>query len=310
MRRSVALVGSALTLAAVGLWASGVFAEPSAERGQYLVDGLAACGNCHTPRNPDGSFNTDLYLAGGFEINELPAFDVYTPNITPDADTGIGGWSIEEIVTAIREGHTPEGETIGPPMPIGFYNNLSDDDAHSIARYLQSIPAIHNEVPESTYNIDKPTYGPAPGGPTPSPDDQIAYGGYLATVAHCLDCHTPRDATGAPDFTRAGAGGFDITQLPNGIFVQTANITSDRETGIGAWSDAAVRRAITEGISNNGHILFPIMPSAFFKNATDEDIDAIIAWLRTLPAVSNEVEEVDWMAALGMPPMQHAPPMD
>jgi hypothetical protein len=115
---------------------------------------------------------------------------------------------------------------------------------------------------------------------------------------------------GEPDFARAGAGGFDIIALPDGRYVQTANITADEETGIGAWSDEALRRAITEGISRNGHILFPIMPATFFDNATDEDIDAVIAWLRTLAPVVNEVEKIDWMAAMGLPPMENAPAME
>ncbi|MGV8841557.1 MAG: c-type cytochrome, partial [Bauldia sp.] len=149
-----------------------------------------------------------------------------------------------------------------------------------------------------------------PGGPTPPTTDPVAYGQYLATMAHCFECHTPRDATGAPDMSRMGAGGFQIQALPNGEFVVTANITPDPTTGIGDWSDDAVRRALVDGLSQNGHILFPIMPSGFFKNATDEDINAIIAYLRTIPAVENDVPQVDWMAALGMPPMQNAPAMD
>lgn len=292
------------------VWSTAAQAEPSVERGEYLVDGLAACGNCHTPRNPDGSFNMDLYMAGGFEFLEPPAFEAYSRNITPDVETGIGTWTAEEIVNAIREGHTPEDEKIGPPMPIFMYNLISDDDAMSMAMYLQSIPAVHNEVPESTYNIEKPVPGPAPGAAAPSPDDEVAYGEYLATVAHCLDCHTPRNEMGEPDFARAGAGGFGIVELPDGRRLLTANITSDEETGIGDWSDEALRRALTEGISANGHILFPIMPSSFFKNATEEDLDAIIAFIRTLPPVSNEVEKIDWMAAMGMPPMEMAPAIE
>ncbi|MCW5696738.1 MAG: c-type cytochrome [Bauldia sp.] len=303
--RRAAVVAAVLGGAIVA--AGSAQAEPSVERGQYLVDGLAACGNCHTPRLPDQSFDTAKYLAGGFEFNELPAFQAFARNITPDVDTGIGSWTEQEIVDAIREGHTPEGETVGPPMPVGMYNLMSDDDAMSIALYLKSIPAVFNEVPEATYNIPKGEYGPAPGGPTPSPDDPVAYGGYLATVAHCFDCHTPRNEDGSPDFSRAGAGGFLMQALPNGEAVYSANITSDEATGVGGWSDEALARAIAGGVSSNGHILFPIMPAAFFDNATDEDIAAIIAWLRTVPAVSNDIEQVDWMAALGMPPMQNAP---
>jgi len=297
-------VASLLTLA---LWAGSASTETTIERGQYLVDGLAACGNCHTPRNPDNTFQDGMYLAGGFEFNEMPAFHAYARNITPDNETGIGDWTLEEIVIALREGHTPENETIGPPMPMASYNLLSDEDAMSIAMYLKSIPAVRNEIPEAVYNIPKFSPGPAPGGPTPPTTDPVVYGQYLTIVAHCFECHTPTDDTGAPDMTRMGAGGFAIQALPNGEFVRTANITP---AAIGDWSDEALRRALTDGVSQNGHILFPIMPSAFFHNATAEDIDAIIAYLRTIPAVENDVPKVDWMAAFGMPPMQNAPAME
>lgn len=307
MKNTIRIGAGIASVLTVALWASSGSTETTVERGQYLVDGLVGCGNCHTPRNPDNTFAEGMYLAGGFEFNELPAFQTYTANITPDNETGIGTWTLEEIVLAIREGHTPEDETIGPPMPVFFYNFMSDDDAMSIAMYLKSIPAVRNEVPAPVYNIPYATPGPAPGGPTPPTTDPVVYGQYLATMAHCFECHTPRDATGGPDMARMGAGGFDMQTLPNGEVVRSANITP---AGIGDWSDDALRRAIVEGISRDGHILFPIMPSAFFKNATAEDIDAVIAYLRTVPPVENDVPKVDWMAGLGMPPMQNAPAME
>jgi mono/diheme cytochrome c family protein len=307
MKNTLRIGASVASLLTLALWAGSASTETTIERGRYLVDGLVACGNCHTPRNPDNTFAEGMYMAGGFEFNEMPAFHAYARNITPDTETGIGDWTLEEIVLAVREGHTPEDETVGPPMPIFFYNFMSDDDAMSIAMYLKSIPAVRNEVPEAVYNIPKATPGPAPGGPTPPATDQVAYGQYLATMAHCFDCHTPRDATGGPDMAQMGAGGFQIQALPNGDFVRSANITP---AAIGDWSDEALRRAIIDGLSNNGHILFPIMPSSFFKNATTEDIDAIIAYLRTIPSIENEVPKVDWMAALGMPAMQNAPAME
>ncbi|MGV8841369.1 MAG: c-type cytochrome, partial [Bauldia sp.] len=179
MNKTLRIGAGVASVLTVALWASSGSSETTVERGQYLVDGLAACGNCHTPRNPDNTFAEGMYMAGGFEFNEEPAFHAYARNITPDVETGIGDWTLEEIVVAIREGHTPEDETIGPPMPVFFYNLMSDDDAMSIALYLKSIPAVRNEVPEAVYNIPKPTPGPAPGGPTPPTTDPVAYGQYL-----------------------------------------------------------------------------------------------------------------------------------
>ncbi|MCC6981946.1 MAG: c-type cytochrome [Bauldia sp.] len=263
-------------------------------RGDYLVNGILNCGNCHTPRDATGNFVPGMDLAGGFRIDELPAFDAYAKNITPDVDTGIGSWSVEEIITSIREGHTPEGEKIGPPMPIFFYTNMSDEDASAVAAYLKSIPAVRNEVPESTYNIPIPDYPPATHALAPSPSDQVAYGGYLAMLGHCFECHTPRNPDGSPDMTRMGSGGFGFAGAPSGATIYSANITPDPATGVGNWTDDELRRAITEGIGHDGQPLFPLMPAGFFKNVTEDDISAVIAYLRTLPAVVNEVERNDW----------------
>lgn len=270
------------------------------ERGDYLVNGILACGNCHTPRNPDNSFVEGMHLAGGFEFDEMPAFRAYGRNITPDIETGIGTWTDAEIARAIREGITPEGE-IGPPMPIFTYNRMSDADVAAVVAYLRSIPAVRNELPEAVYNIPKPLPGPAAGLPAPPVTDTVAYGGYLVNaMGHCFECHTPVLPDGTPDMTRIGAGGFPMQDTPLGM-IRSANITADDETGLGGWTDDEIRRALTEGISRNGEQLFPIMPYSFFHTMTAEDIDALIAYLRTVPAVDNRVDKVDWMTAFGIP---------
>lgn len=275
-------------------------AEVSVERGAYLVNGAVACGNCHNTRAPDNSFVPGMEMAGGFEINEMPAFLTYARNITPDNETGIGTWTDEEIIRAIREGVTPEGE-IGPPMPIFTYNLMSDDDVRSIVAYLRDLPAVHNEIPEASYNIPKALPGPAAGLPAPPTADPVAYGGYIVNaLAHCFECHTPADETGAPNMAMVGGGGFPIMTV-GAVTIRSANITQDIDTGLGAWTDDEIRRAITEGVSKNDEPLFPIMPSQFFHNMTPEDVDAVIAYLRTVPAVENLVEKVDWMGALGIP---------
>ena len=287
---------AAASAAAAGFFTSAIWASAQdaalVERGSYLVNGILTCGNCHTPRDEMGNFIPGMELAGGFRFNELPALDAYARNLTPDVDTGIGSWSDEEIITAIREGKTPEGETIGPPMPVFFYTGMSDDDVMAVVAYLRSIPAVRNEIPESTYNIPLPEYPPATHAMAPSPSDTVAYGGYLVTIAHCFECHTPRNPDGSPDMTRMGAGGFGF-EAPSGI-VFSANITPDPTTGIGTWTDAEVRRALTEGIGHEGQPLFPVMPASFFKTMTEQDVNAVIAYIRTIPAVENKVERRDW----------------
>jgi mono/diheme cytochrome c family protein len=233
-------------------------------------------------------------FAGGFHLVD-PAFDVYSANITPDKDTGIGNWTDEQIMRAIRQGIDDKGKIIFPPMPVPTYNNMSDDDVKAIVAYLHTIPAVHNEVPESKWNVPQQAMPAPKGTPAPSRDDKVAYGQYLVTaVAHCFECHTSPDDHGVPDFAHhLGAGGFKITLAP-GMEVMTPNITSDKGTGIGTWTAAGIKKALTDGVTPNGQHLSPPMPFPWFKNMTDQDLDAIVAYIQTLPPISNKVERTDF----------------
>lgn len=255
-------------------------AETPLERGAYLMNSIVACGNCHTVQTPDGPL-PGKEMAGGMEIPEPGAFVAHVPNITPDTETGIGSWTDEQIITAIREGRRPDGRIIGPPMPIGLYRGLSDTDVRAIVAYLRSVPAVSNKVPASEYNIPlPPSYGPPVGSvPDVDPADRIAYGAYLAGPAgHCIECHSTPGANGAPDFeNRLGAGGFQF-HGPWGVSV-SANITP---AGIGEWSDADIKKAITTGTRPDGSRLMPPMGVHYYANIKDDDLDAIVAYLRTL----------------------------
>ena len=263
------------------------------KRGEYLMNGPVACGNCHNARAEDMSFAPGKEFAGGFHIVD-PVIDAWSANITPDPETGIGTWTDEEIITAIREGKNKEGRIIFPPMPVPTYNNMSDDDVKAIVAYLRTVPAVHNEVPETKYSIPLQAMPPAKGLPAPPATDTVAYGGYIVNaLAHCFECHTPAGANGAPDFTKMGAGGFEI-QLAPGMTVKTANITSDPETGIGSWTDDEIKTAITTGVGKDGTKLAPPMPYGFFKNMTPEDLDAVVAYIRTIPPIKNAVERTDF----------------
>jgi mono/diheme cytochrome c family protein len=258
-------------------------------RGEYLVNTVAACGNCHTQRGPDLMPVSAMYLAGGNRF-DIPPGLAFAKNITPDRDTGIGTWTEEQIIRAIREGVTKEGGHIGPPMPIDYYNKLSDDDAKAIAAYLRSVKPVRNEVAESKYKITVRAEPPAKGLPAPAKTDKVAYGQYVATVAHCLECHTPPGAGGRRDYEKQLGGGgwrFEIA----GKFVFSRNITSDPETGIGSWTDEQIRQAITDGISKDGTKLIPQMPYPYFKTMSAEDLDAVVAFVRTLPPVKRANEK-------------------
>ena len=264
------------------------------ERGRYLAEGPVACANCHTPRGPDMAMLPERAYSGGFKIVD-PGFEVYTANITPDKDTGIGSWTDAQIITAIREGKTREGKINFPPMPVPTYNNMSDGDVKAIVAYLHTVKPIHNEVPQSKYNIPQQAMPPAKGLPAPSKKDKVAYGRYIATaLAHCFECHSGPDAHGVPDPEHnLGSGGFLITLAP-GATVMTANITSDMETGIGKWSDADIKKALTQGIRPDGRHLSPPMPFPFFKNMSAGDLDAIVAFLRTIPPIKRQVERTEF----------------
>ena len=122
-------IASLLVLAAQ----ASIAAETSLQRGTYLMNSIVACGNCHTPKGPNGKAIEGKELSGGDPI-DAPVFHAVPSNITPDKATGIGNWTDDQIINAIRNGKRPDGTTIGPPMPIAFYRDMSDDDVQAIVR--------------------------------------------------------------------------------------------------------------------------------------------------------------------------------
>lgn len=260
-------------------------AKTPLERGTYLMNGIVACGNCHTPQGPNGPL-PGMELAGGTPFKEKP-FTAYAPNITPDPETGVGRWTDEQLVLAIREGKRPDGSLIGPPMPTHFYAGMSDGDVKALVAYLRSVPPVKNPVPKSEYRMPFPAAWVPPVGSVPDAPrtDKATYGAYVAgPLGHCMDCHTPRLPDGSLDMTRVGAGGMEING-PWGVVV-SRNITQDKIAGIGQWSDAQIKRAITQGIRADGTKLGPPMAFHWYKNTSEADLDALVAYLRTVPPKS------------------------
>lgn len=261
--------------------ASGARAETPLERGRYLVETIGACGNCHTPKARNGQPIAARAYAGGFVIKEK-MFTAVTPNITPDKQTGIGSWTDAQIILAIREGKRPDGSTIGPPMPIELYRKLSDTDIKAIVAYLRSLKPVRNKVAKSQYKFPlPPNYGPPVGSVADVPrTDKVAYGAYLAgPVGHCIECHTPM-VRGHRDWSKTGLGGQEFAG-PWGVAV-ARNITPHPDAGIGKWKDAEIKRAVQKGISQDGSRLNPPMPFAWYARVKAEDMDAIVAYLRSL----------------------------
>jgi mono/diheme cytochrome c family protein len=127
------------------------------ERGKYLV-ALGGCFDCHTPGYFLGKPDMTRYLGGsevGFEIPGLGVF--YGPNLTPDKETGLGNWTSDQIVLAIRTGRRPDGRILAPAMPWRQLSQLSDSDAAAIAAYLKSLPSVSNRVPGPFGPSEKPT---------------------------------------------------------------------------------------------------------------------------------------------------------
>lgn len=255
-------------------------AETLLQRGTYLMNSIVACGNCHTPQTPDGPV-PGKELAGQLVL-KVETFTAYAPNITPDTETGIGSWSDDELVTAIREGRRPDGTMIGPPMPFELYRDMSDRDVRAIVTYLRSVPRIRSKQPKSTYTFPLPkSYGPPVASVAEiSKSDKVKYGGYLVeALGHCTACHSPL-VNGVPDLEhQRGAGGQAIPG-PWGIAV-SANITP-HEDGIRDYTNDEIKRAITKGERPDGSKLSPPMAFAYYRNILPDDLDAMVAYLRTL----------------------------
>ncbi|MES2535960.1 MAG: c-type cytochrome [Pseudomonadota bacterium] len=256
--------------------------ESRIARGTYLMESVVACGNCHAVRGDKGQLIAAKGLSGGMLFDEVP-FKAYASNITPDAETGIGKWTDVQLGKAIREGVRPDGSIIGPPMPVEFYRHLSDADLAAIIVYLRAQPAVRNIVEKSKYNMPlPPNYGPAVKNVrAPSPKDKVRYGEYLANIGHCMECHTPRGDKGMLMRADLGAGG-QVFKGPWGASI-ARNLTP-HESGLKGWSDAQIANAIRNGVDNNGAPLKPPMAFAFYKNISDADVGALVAYLRSLKA--------------------------
>jgi mono/diheme cytochrome c family protein len=270
-----------IAIALFALAVTPALAQTPAERGGYLVNTVMTCNNCHTPIGPQGP-DFSKALSGGLTFDE-PPFKVTAANITPDPETGIGKWTDAQIKTLLRKGTRPDGVSVAPIMPTGFYEILTDKDLDAIVAYLRTVTPVKNATPAPVYKLPFQRDVP-PGAEKPMAEgdmaDPVKRGFYLATAAHCMECHTPMDK-GRHDFTKMGKGGTEFPG-PWGKSV-SRNITSHKEKGLGAWTDAEIKAAITQGIQRDGSKLKPPMGFPFYARMTPQDVDAIVAWLRTVP---------------------------
>jgi mono/diheme cytochrome c family protein len=275
-----------MTLAALALLSMAGAANAQADlvkRGDYLVNTIMTCGNCHSPKGPPAAV-AGKDFSGGLTWDE-PPFKVTAPNITSDKETGVGGWTDAEIITLLRTGKNRSGVQIAEVMPTAFYGIVTDNDMKAIVAYLRTLAPVKNTVPAPIYKMQIPHHA-FPGSDKPYTEammsDPVKKGFYLATIGHCMECHTPMGPRGREFADKLGAGGFEF-EGPWGKSV-SRNITSSKTKGIGAWTDAEIKTAVTTGKSKDGSPLKPPMGYPHYAKMTDTDLGAVIAYLRTVPA--------------------------
>lgn len=280
------------------------------ERGKYLAS-LGGCALCHTPMGPTGPDMSKVF-GGGMKMTEkMPGGAEMTwigPNITSH-DTGIGKWTDEQIMAAIREGVRPDGSKLLPIMPYALYNGLTDDDARAMVAFLRAVPPVDQKVEKSPAQLPPEAYPPV-GKPANKPvgDDPIAKGAYLASLMHCVMCHTPYTDKG-PDMSKAFAGGMEMhlpPEMGTGV-LYTSNLTSDPETGIGKWTEPQIIDAVRKATRPDGKPIFG--PMMFYvplwSQMTDDDAMALAKFIKSLPPVKNKVKPSEFKLN-GPPP--GAPP--
>lgn len=258
--------------------------ESLVERGSYLVNAVMACDGCHTPRGP-GGFVMEKRFSGGSQTWDEKAYTVKGSNITPDRETGIGAWSEADLKRSLVEGVRPSGVALAPQMPFAFYRVLTPRDLDAVAAYVRSVAPVKNAVQPPVYKAAMHAQT-IPGAEKPFDEaamsDPVRRGFYLATIAHCMECHSRRP-DGTQDFKNGYGKGGNVMKGPFGA-VTVSNITSHPKSGIGAWTDAEIKRALTQGLGRDGRqFKLPMARQAYFSKMTESDLNALVAWLRTVP---------------------------
>ena len=263
-------------------------------QGQYVFALAGGCG-CHTADK--GPTN-----AGGRPI-ETPYGRFYGTNITPDPIHGIGTWTDQEIIDAIRLGVKPDGTVMSPVMPYPALSGMTDEDVTALVAFLRSLEPvaqanIPNEVGIPFSGLAMRTWRWLFFEPVETRvtawADPITRGRYISEhLAHCQECHTPRTVFGSLDRTR------DLAGNPAGIDGEVApNITPDDETGIGRWSEGEIVSLLRTGFLPNFDNVQGLMavvidgvPGGGYKDMSDEDADAVAKYLKSVPPRSQVEQE-------------------
>ena len=252
------------------------------ERGRYLTV-AADCAACHTDPHQSTAF------AGGRPI-ETPFGVVLAANITPDRDTGIGGWTDGQFDAAVREGKLPDGKRLYPAMPYPYYTKMTQEDVLAIRAYLNTLPPIRNDVDSNQlpfpFSIrsamwfwDALYFSAGAFKADPARSDIWNRGAYLVEgPGHCGACHTPKTFLGG-DKTRLQFQGYSI----QGWFAP--NITNDEAHGLGSWSSVDVAEFMKKGHNRIAGASGPMGEEVADSSSrmTEADLNAIATYLKARP---------------------------
>ena len=268
--------------------------------GEYLATHVAVCVDCHSTRDWShfaAPIVPGTFGKGGEYFGEEMGFPgkFYARNITP---AHLKNWTDGQIFRTITTGVNAKGEALFPVMPYKYYGKMDKEDIYDIIAYIRSLPAIENAVPD--HHVDFPMnfiLNTIPGDSKletkPPKSDTVKYGAYLVNAAGCIECHTKADK-GQIIPTLAFSGGRDF-HFPTGV-TNSANITPDKQTGIGAWpveefiarfkayKDSANTPALIKDQLNTP------MPWVMYAGMDTSDLRSIYAYLRTLKPISNKVD--------------------
>ena len=283
-------IGAALALTLLTTASLAAADEGASGRGEYLVR-AGGCFSCHTAAG-------GRPLAGGRAL-ATPFGTFYSPNITPDPDTGIGRWTDAQFLRALREGVRPDGANYFPVFPYPSFTGITDGDALAIKAYLFSVPPVRQQ--NRAHDIGFPFswrflqtgwkllfFTPGPFQPVPERRTPYNRGAYLATaLAHCGECHTPRNILGAMRSSLRLAGTPDG---PDGQLVP--NITPDPGTGIGKWERGDVVELLKTGTTPEQSKVKGAMRETIqdgLKYLSDADLEAIADYLFAQPSIVHDV---------------------
>lgn len=270
-------------------------------RGEYLANHVTICMDCHSTRDWSkfsGPLVDKTLGMGGERFDQSFGFPgiYYAKNITP---SGIGRYTDGELFRVITTGVNKEGRAMFPIMPYKYYSKMDPEDIKSIIAYVRTLKPIEHNVPESESDfpmnfIINTIPQEASLTKMPEKSDIINYGKYLTNASACMECHSKEEKGNLIEGTEYG-GGREF-MFPNGSVVRSRNISSDKKTGLGAWTDDMFVELFTSRSDSTAlnKKLKPeefnsIMPWTMYGSMKREDLTAIFAYLKTVKPVSNSV---------------------